>query len=526
MTMRQRYMLGLFLGVLVAGVSAGAPDAVKPQASPADVPAVTTADSHAAGGSEWNWTGFYLGVHSGYGWSKFKNKITPQGNYPTEDFLPQTLNRTALGSLPGLQAGYNYQLNPFVLGIEGDFDGAGMSATARNVVPSMLTPSLGVNGFMVNDDVNWVTSLRARLGYATGRNLFYLTAGGALENITRNSMAIANVGPNVYGVAASSSDSYTRPGLVAGAGYERILSDHWSLRGEYLFYKFRNIADSELQFVPAGNGPASARVATDDNIVNVFRVGLDYKFGDDRHGSEGLFDKTMVSRGDYSSCWAGPYIGVNAGYALSSFNNRMVPEGVTPTEDFIPQTLSGEGHGGVAGCQIGYNYLLNPVVLGIEGDFDGAGMSSTDSTLVRSLIVPSNGENGFIVNNKINWLSSVRARFGYAMGRCMPYLTGGMAWENITRTSMAMANVAPDVFGVTTSSSDNYTKPGFVVGCGYERLLTARWSVRGEYLLYKFDGGGSKDMPFVPNATGPGAARISSDGNLVSVFRLGLNCML
>ena len=54
-----------------------------------------------------SWTGLYLGVHGGYGWS-------------SSDVFGLGVLNNLKGGFAGGQIGYNYQINNFVLGIEGD----------------------------------------------------------------------------------------------------------------------------------------------------------------------------------------------------------------------------------------------------------------------------------------------------------------------------------------------------------------------------------------------------------------------
>src|SRR3954468_16487436 len=60
----------------------------------------------------YNWTGFYVGGHFGYGWS------TLTGTDPTDGTVSDGKLKGILG---GAQLGYNYQIGSIVLGVEGDF---------------------------------------------------------------------------------------------------------------------------------------------------------------------------------------------------------------------------------------------------------------------------------------------------------------------------------------------------------------------------------------------------------------------
>src|SRR3954462_3289169 len=92
------------VGALVAFSSTGA-------ASAADLPRpVYKAPAYIAPAPVFSWTGFYVGVHAGYGW----DKLTGTSVFGTDSI-------TAKGWLGGGQLGYNYQIGQFVLGVEGEY---------------------------------------------------------------------------------------------------------------------------------------------------------------------------------------------------------------------------------------------------------------------------------------------------------------------------------------------------------------------------------------------------------------------
>lgn len=75
----------------------------------------------------YSWTGFYAGVNAGYGWG------TSNVNSTLDPASPSTTNRLAIASaeslgltpkgfVGGVQAGYNYQMNNIVLGLEVDLE--------------------------------------------------------------------------------------------------------------------------------------------------------------------------------------------------------------------------------------------------------------------------------------------------------------------------------------------------------------------------------------------------------------------
>src|ERR1700694_5516415 len=76
-----------------------------------------------------NWTGFYIGVHVGYGWGDYKWADTDTNTFSFEGTDPPDLSGPSIlveggagGGLAGGQRGYNYQFGRhFVVGVEGEF---------------------------------------------------------------------------------------------------------------------------------------------------------------------------------------------------------------------------------------------------------------------------------------------------------------------------------------------------------------------------------------------------------------------
>jgi outer membrane immunogenic protein len=144
--------------------------------------------------------------------------------------------------------------------------------------------------------------------------------------------------------------------------------------------------------------------------------------------------------------WTGPYIGINGGggFGRSDFSAPF-PSGSFDTS------------GGLVGGTIGYNWQMNQVVFGVEGDLDWSGLRGNAACA------------GTSCEARNDWLGTARARLGYAMGRFMPYITGGAAFGNIKTT----------VAGV---GSTNDTRTGWTLGGGLEYGLAGPWSIKAEYL--------------------------------------------
>jgi outer membrane immunogenic protein len=120
-----------------------------------------------------------------------------------------------------------------------------------------------------NLDLNWIASVRGRIGYTWDRFLLYFTGGAAWANVDANASATL-LGVNV----GTASASGTASGWVIGGGGEWMFAPNWTVGVEYLHYDFGSVSGSSIAF--GDPAPFSVDVGT----VDVVRARLNYKFGD------------------------------------------------------------------------------------------------------------------------------------------------------------------------------------------------------------------------------------------------------
>jgi len=229
-----------------------------------------------------NWTGLYAGINTGYCWTTFDTTVDPIGPAAEGDFVSQVSGVQAAGPLFGGHIGYNKQFdNSWVFGTEANFNGAGASGSKATVVPGRRAPPqvASTNLFSVTDRLDWLADVRLRGGRAYGSNLLYVTGGVAWEGISRLTAVNAEVAPSTYGQSATATRSGGRFGYVVGGGLEHMLTQHWSVRGEYLFYGFEQTNIDTAPWPQSSGAPKSAaRITTAPNYVQAFQLGLSYKF--------------------------------------------------------------------------------------------------------------------------------------------------------------------------------------------------------------------------------------------------------
>lgn len=251
----------------------------------------------------YTWTGFYAGAHSGYGFGETKVKATSTSTNPypmyyiAKDFEDATSSSTSSsshkikGGFAGLHAGYLHQFkNNIVVGVEvegniANIKGRSHSASSSTSLPyedmydmydykkSWSEPS---TNYVYNSKVKWFGSLRAKLGYAVDRVLFYGFAGPAFAGLK-------------YGVSATTTSiceddlltSFTgknvnKFGYTFGAGVAYAVTDTLSVNLEYARYDFgkTRVSTSSSSYFD-GFQSVDHQFKTAFNTV---RVGITYKF--------------------------------------------------------------------------------------------------------------------------------------------------------------------------------------------------------------------------------------------------------
>jgi len=217
---------------LIAGIGLLALAALP--ASAADLPRGPIPYKAPAMVSQYNWTGFYLGINGGGAW----------GNSDWNGFA---VDNSPSGGMIGGTAGYNWQGagSPWVFGLEGDIDWTNIRDRAT-----------ACGAFNCETRNNWFGTVRGRVGYAFDRFMPYFTGG----------LAVGDVEANLGGFTGSKS---TNAGWTVGVGIEGVLAGNWTAKVEYLY---ADLGDTTCSSVACGT-------ATNVDLnLNIVRAGLNYRF--------------------------------------------------------------------------------------------------------------------------------------------------------------------------------------------------------------------------------------------------------
>ncbi len=251
---RSRYFAFAAIAALscLLSVSAGAADLSYRKAAP-------IAALSAPG---YNWSGFYIGAHGGYGWGTTQD-VTNAG----------AAERSLKGGFGGVQAGYNWQTGPIVFGLEADVSYGSVSNSWGGT--NQFDPYYG------KDSQNLFGTARGRIGYAFDRTLIYATGGLAwaqnehgfgcdATRVTVTNGCQNRPGGQAFFVKQSPVDI----GYVVGGGIEHAISNNWSIKAEYLYadYGTNKITMVDPNY-PAAKADRNFSTATHRTLV-----GLNYKF--------------------------------------------------------------------------------------------------------------------------------------------------------------------------------------------------------------------------------------------------------
>jgi outer membrane immunogenic protein len=164
-----------------------------------------------------NWSGIYVGGQIGGFWSNIDGRFVHT--------LGVDFNSGPSGGIGGAVLGFQRELGPIVLGIEGDY-----LDTFDDNGSDTCHPSVGcVPGAMLQGKISRMWTVGPRLGWDAGRWMPYITGGYANAAIGSQSY--------VGGVPTDFSNNRFQ-GWYIGGGVDMALSGNWKLGLEYRHYEF------------------------------------------------------------------------------------------------------------------------------------------------------------------------------------------------------------------------------------------------------------------------------------------------
>jgi outer membrane immunogenic protein len=205
-----------------------------------------------------SWTGVYIGGQIGYQWGNGETVgpfpvTTPAG---AAGVFASEPNNSPNGIVGGAHLGYNYQINQFVVGLEGDIEGTGVHRSGIDATGTLsASESIPVQG-----------SVRGRVGVTWDRALLYATGG----------LAVGDLHASLTNLTTGANDTFNavRLGWTVGGGVEYAVTNNWLVRAEYRFTDYGTITNVDVNGVFFGGPFTLPRQETNNSV----RVGFSYLF--------------------------------------------------------------------------------------------------------------------------------------------------------------------------------------------------------------------------------------------------------
>ena len=255
------------------------------------------------------WSGFYFGLNAG---GTFGNKnngslvATPLGFAPGAIALAGGATQAAIdtgltrnlsqgsnaGAILGGQVGYNWQFgSPFLVGLEADIQGIVQSGQK-----TVFGSSLGVAGFpgssvnttvSVTKRLDYLGTVRARLGYAASPTLLIYATGGLAYGEAKSATVISGIFPGtaIFPANGRGGMDQMMVGYTVGGGIEWMFLPNWSVKAEYLYYDLGSKGYNSA-FTTTSTGSVAAGTFFTSDLVrtrlrydgHIARVGVNYHF--------------------------------------------------------------------------------------------------------------------------------------------------------------------------------------------------------------------------------------------------------
>jgi outer membrane immunogenic protein len=222
--------------------------------------------------------------------------------------------------------------------------------------------------------------------------------------------------------------------------------------------------------------------------------------------------------------WSGCYIGgtVGGAWGRSTYSGSPTGDFATDEPTIIPNLsaiTTGALHSSsvVGGGEVGCNWNIKSVVLGLEGDFSGWNLSkSSVLTGPGDPAGPPGSTLTAATSESSHWLATLRPRLGVANDNWLFYVTGGVAFRNATFVQSVTFNVVPSS---TMTGSTASTLTGWTVGGGVEYGLAPNWLLKAEYLYVAFPSQNLTEF----NPAFPTFTATASDHLTASIVRVGFD---
>ena len=339
----------------------------------------------------------------------------------------------------------NWFIEPSIGGVSSQTEVDRIEVIGGLNLPLSVTPSLTRPGGIQIDEINSLlgrASLRVGTTFTNGNIAWQpFATGSVFHEFAGNVRTDMSTLVSGFPIAAQSTTSREGTFGHVGLGLAGVILDTGWLGYARVDYRFgENIegvsvnAGLRYQFTPAGDMKASLKDGGEAEYA-------------------GLHD------------WTGFYLGYYTGVVWGDENQLFVTAGTTTHPKFQGYALGG---------QVGYNFQIGKLLLGLEADY---GFSNAEGGK------PCPNANFFSCTAEIDNLVFVTGRVGLVRDRAVYYVKGGLAVADVT-TGFEQNGGGLTTALLVPNDSKSETMTGWVIGAGMEFALTDRWSVKGEWMHF------------------------------------------
>lgn len=251
-----------------------------------------------------DWSGLYLGIHGGGGWTKSASELAgPGGLQALVDVIgiPDSSSHDMDGFLAGGHVGLQRQFGGLVLGVEASFTGGRLRDSSTTAFDGAmgLPPLFGAtwDGETTSSTkVGEIFTATGRIGFASDRWLGYVKGGYASAEVSHSSTTGVNVNACIGGCfpvgsgGGSSRSDARHHGWVVGGGFEYMINPNVTFGIEYNYIDLGAKTHSGVTTIDVtnvGSGSFASSTRVDVDAIHAVYARLNFKVGGD--GSGGWF---------------------------------------------------------------------------------------------------------------------------------------------------------------------------------------------------------------------------------------------
>jgi len=227
----------------------------------------------------YNWTGFYIGGNVGYSWGRASNSETISRLATGVALFTDAASNDVNGVIGGGQIGYNWQIQNWLVGLEGDFQGSGEKGSRAFTCVGCADDGTNITSTLTQK-LNWFGTVRGRVGVLVTPSVLLYGTGGLAYGELKTSGSIT--GNNVAGVPVTvvfPGTSSTRAGWTAGVGVEGKIAQNWTAKLEYLYMDLGSVSAGPIGTTILVPVRTAAGVSYSSNFRdNILRAGINYQF--------------------------------------------------------------------------------------------------------------------------------------------------------------------------------------------------------------------------------------------------------